>query len=247
MLILANGAFKCGSGWQHDILRGLVPSEQIPDEFQNSKWRNPSLDPDSLPTFLSEGHHVERDFVSKNHIRRFPLAKLLLDDPNVLVCTLTRDLRDVLVSAYHHDRRVGRTDTDDVGEYYWKMGRGRIDAVLGHHRFWNVGHGGVFVGSYERLHANFDAEVRSLASFIGVEADDRKVEKIREDTAFDRGGKTGPGTPLRKGIVGDWQGTLNDAVLEDIERRVTGVSKAPPAAHSRAQPVATSSRNRALG
>jgi hypothetical protein len=239
VLIVANGAFKCGSGWQHQILRRLVPSERIPEEFQNPKWRNPSFDPDRLPTFLPQKHHVKRDFVSKNHIRRSPVARLLLDDPYVLVCTLTRDIRDVLVSAYHHDRRLGRTDTEDIEEYYWKMGRQRIDAVLSHHRFWNVGHGGVFVGSYERLHADFDAEVRSLAAFIGVELEDRKLERIREETAFDKAKKTGPGTHRRKGVVGDWQGTLSPAVLEDLGQRVAGVSEAPGEADSRAPaPVA---------
>jgi hypothetical protein len=226
MLILANGAFKCGSGWQNEILRRLVRPEPIPEEFQNPKWHNSSIDPDRLPAFLSEKHHVERDFVSKNHIHHSPAARLLLDDPHVLVCTLTRDIRDVLVSAYHHDRRLGRTDTEDIEEYYWTMGQQRIDAVLNHHRFWNIGHEGVFVGSYERLHANFDAEVRSLASFIGIEVSDRKVEKIHEQTSFDRVKKTGPGEHRRKGVVGDWRGTLSAAVLDDVGQRTTGMSTA---------------------
>ena len=130
VLIVANGAFKCGSSWQLDIIRQLVPSERIPGEFQDPEWINPSIDPDRLAAFLSKKYHVERDFVSKNHIRCSPRARLLLDDPHVLVCTLTRDLRDVLVSAYHHDRRVGRTEIEDIEEYYWKMGRQAINRVL---------------------------------------------------------------------------------------------------------------------
>jgi hypothetical protein len=189
--------------------------------FRTPICGTPSIDPDRLPTFLSQRHHVDRDFVSKNHLRDPELANLLLDDSHVLVCTITRDLRDVVVSLFHHDRRVGRHTGDDIEEYYWSLGRQRLGGVIRHHRFWNVGRGGVFVGAYEALHANFDAEVRSLASFLGVEVDDRKVEEIREATSFNNVGRVGPGTHHRKGIVGDWQGTLSDAVLEDIGRRVT--------------------------
>ena len=75
------------------------------------------------------------------------------------------------------------------------------------------------MGSYEALHANFDAEVRALASFVGVEVDDRKLERIREATSFDKARKTGLGTHRRKGAVGDWRGTLSAAVLEDIRQQ----------------------------
>jgi hypothetical protein len=136
VLILANGAFKCGSGWQNSILRRLVPSEPITEAFQNPEWRNPSFDPDRLPDLLGTGEHVDRDFVSKNHIQDPELARIPINDPHVRVCNLTRDLRDVLVSAYYHDQRQGRDVGRDITDYYWAPGHGRIDMVINHHRFW---------------------------------------------------------------------------------------------------------------
>ena len=229
MLIVANGAFKCGSTWQCDILRGLVEPEPVPEEFQHPTWSNPSIDPQKLPDFLARRQHVAKNFVSKNHIHSdVKLARALIDDPHVLVFNLTRHIGDVLVSAYHHDVRIGAFSGDTIEEYYWGPGKGRIHGVLNHHRFWNVGHPGVFVGSYEALHTDFATEVQALASFLKVDLDASKLEQIQHKTAFDKIAVTGPGKFRRKGIVGDSQDTLSDEVLKDLRLRTTNLQTPSP-------------------
>jgi hypothetical protein len=217
VLILANGPFQCGSDWQHRIVEQLVDAEPPPAEFQNPGWRAPSFDSNRLGQFLSTRQHVDRGFIARNHIRDPQLKRLLLDDPYVRVLTIIRDLREVVASAYEHDRKRGFAE-GDVEAYYWGRGQERITGVLNHHRLWNVGHAGVFVGSYERLRASFEAEVRSMASFLGVELMNREIEAIRKATPP---GKADAGRgPLGPGMLGDSQSDLSDAILEDLERRV---------------------------
>lgn len=220
MLIVANGAFKCGSTWQFQILTHLVPDlAEVEERFRDARWRNPSIDHSQIASFLAQRRHHDQNFVVKDHIRDLELGLLLIQDPHVLVCNQTRDLRDVLVSAYHHDKRLGRVGDEDANEYYWDRGWKRVEAVLHHHRFWNVGHPGVFVGSYEGLHADFAAEAGSLAAFVGTEANGERIAEIKGLTSRESARASGPGTHFRKGIVGDWKQTLNDDVVVDIAAR----------------------------
>ncbi|MGK2956064.1 MAG: sulfotransferase domain-containing protein [Solirubrobacterales bacterium] len=229
MLIVANGAFKCGSTWQYDILRGLVETEPVPEEFRHPKWSNPSIDLEKLPDFLASGQHVAKNFVSKNHIHSdVKLARALIDDPHVMVFNLTRHLGDVLVSAYHHDVRIGKFSGDTIEEYYWGLGKGRIHGVLNDHRFWNVGHPGVFVGSCEALHTDFATEVQALASFLGLDLDASTLDQVQHETAFEKMADTGPGKHRRKGIVGDSRDILNDEVLKDLRLRTTSFQTRSP-------------------
>jgi hypothetical protein len=221
VLILANGAFACGNSWQHRIVEQLVDAEIPPEEFQDRGWRAPSFDPSRLSQFLSTRQHVDRDFTARNHIRDPQLRSLLLDDPHVRVLTITRDLREVLIQAHEHDRKRGAAD-DSIETYYWRRGRERIRSVLDHHRLWNGGNVGVFVGSYERLRANFEAEVASMASFLGVEADSLRIEAIRKSTSAEElsEGHTPPPPP---GLLGDSQGCPSPAVLAEVERLVASI------------------------
>ena len=133
MLIVSNGAFKSGSTWFHRIASEIVSAERIPDEFQNENWMHQSVEPSLFKKFLDECDVAERDYLSKNHVRDPESRATLLASEHVRVLNITRDLRDVLVSAYFHDRREGRVD-GDIDEYWEGLGGRRIDQVIEHHR-----------------------------------------------------------------------------------------------------------------
>jgi sulfotransferase family protein len=216
MLIVSNGAFKSGSTWLDRIVNQLVRSRPIPREFQNPRWVHQSVTPELFERFLDEVDVSAADYLSKNHIRDERLRAVLLAHEQVRVLNVTRDLRDVLVSAYFHDRREGRAD-GEIAEYWDGLGRRRIQQVITHHRLWNTGHAQVFVTSYEALQASFGAQVEALAAFLGVEG--VNVDDVAAATDFERmrGPATGNGERFhRKGIVGDWQNHLSPRIVAEL-------------------------------
>jgi len=217
MLIVSNGAFKSGSTWFHRIASEIVSAEPIPKEFQNPRWMHQSVEPSLFGRFLDECDVARSDYLTKNHVRDPQSRATLLSHEHVRILNITRDLRDVLVSAYFHDRREGRVD-GDIDEYWGDLGRRRIDQVIEHHRLWNTGHSQVYVTSYEALKASFEAEVEALAAFL--EVDDVNVEKVKLKTDFKsmRKGSKSQHTDRfhRKGIVGDWQNHLSAQVLSEL-------------------------------
>jgi len=218
MLIVSNGAFKSGSTWFHRIAAEIVSAKRIPDEFQNPKWKHQSVEPSLFRRFLDECNVAERDYLSKNHVRDPESRATLLSHEHVRVLNITRDLRDVLVSAYFHDRREGRFK-GGINVYWNTLGRRRINQVMEHHRLWNTGHSQVYVTSYEALKASFEAEVVALAAFLGI--DDVDVEEVKIKTDFQsmrQGSKSSKEKDRfhRKGIVGDWQNHLSERVLSEL-------------------------------
>lgn len=129
MLIVSNGAFKSGSTWLDRLVRHIVRPTQIPDRFQNPNWVNQSVAPNLVEQFLSGVDATEIDYVSKNHVRDGQVRQLLLSYEHVRVVNITRDLRDVLVSAYYHDRREGRAN-GGIAAYWQGLGKRRIQGSL---------------------------------------------------------------------------------------------------------------------
>lgn len=217
MLIVSNGAFKSGSTWLYRIARLLVRPRRIPKEFRDPNLVHESVAREHFERFLASAPVDRVDYVSANHVRDPGAREILLSHENVRVLNITRDLRDVLVSAYFHDRREGRIE-GTIDEYWRDLGRKRIERNIAHHRLWNTGHAQVFVTSYEALHASFEFQVRALAAFLGIEAFD--LEAIRAETNFDRlrsRAKSKTDDPFhRKGIVGDWQNHLTPEIVDEL-------------------------------
>lgn len=220
MLIVCNGAFKSGSTWLYNIVRELTGGEAPPVEYLNPEWRNPSIDPAKLDALLAALRPSD-NFVVKNHFNSREQRDSLLAHPDVRVLNITRDLRDMLVSAYYHVRRVNGYD-GDFTRYYWETGRATMLSVDRYHRLWKVVSPKVYTASYERLHADFGGQVREIAAFLSVPATDEQIARLRGETSLDalrqRYGEAEAGDKFfRKGVVGDWQNHLTPEIKADID------------------------------
>jgi hypothetical protein len=238
MLIVSNAPFKTGSTWLERIVRQMVDSKPetrpIPDRFRNTEWVHRSVRAELFEQFLREVDVAKHDYLSQNHTRDPNARKVLLADDRVRVLNMTRDIRDVLVSAYFHDQRHGRAK-GEIADYWQKLGRRRVQQVLEHHRLWNTGHSQVFVTSYEALQTSFTSQIEALAAFIGL--DDVDPEQLAEATSFSSMRRPGPKPHQRKGIVGDWRNHLSPEILDELAEIVASPSAAPPATDSAAAPA----------
>lgn len=235
MLVLANGAFKSGSTWLYNILRCITSFPAPPEGFLNAEWVNPSIHPNKLAHFLSSSDLSTENYLCKNHLYKKIERDLLLSYPNVLILDIHRDLKDVVVSAYHHWRRT-EGYTADFKTYYWTRGRLVANHVRRGHYLWSSANSPqVYVSSYERLKANFQTEVQAIGQFLGFELSTTDIERIQAETTLERlrekyseAEKAGELPPpcgatsddikfFRKGIVGDWQNHMTPEMVADIE------------------------------
>lgn len=222
MLVICNGAYKSGSTWLFNIVGQLADFSFPPPAYQNREWRNPSIDPAKLKQFIDAVDFADRNYISKQHIAGRRERDLLLATPNLFVLDIERDLRDVVVSAYHHHRRVGRF-VGTIDQFYWTEGRLIAHQVCRYHEVWRGRPDKVFVASYEALHADFVAEVQRIAAFLQLPAPPTLVERIAGETTIDRlrakyGETDRPAEQqfFRKGRVGSWQDCLSAPILEEL-------------------------------
>ena len=226
MLVLSNGAPKCGSTWLFCILRAMTEFPPPPKEYWNPRWEDSpvvhSIDPEKLSRFLKQVDCSSSNYLSKNHFGRKDHRDLLLSCEDVLILDIERDIRDVLVSAYYHFQKLGDQNVS-FDTYYWEKGRRFVRRVIRFHQVWRTNSPRVYTSSYENLKLDFHVETGRIAKFLGIEASARRIEDIERETSFeelrkrsgtwnDRSGR------FRKGTIGDWQRHLDAEMLEDIER-----------------------------
>lgn len=225
MLIIANGAFKSGSTWLYNILRDLTGFTAPPREYLNPTWKNPSLLPETIEPLLkvlkpSDG------FIVKNHFDKPEHRAVLLKHPDVRVFDMTRDLRDVVVSAYYHVRRVDGFE-GDFETYYWGLGRKIVRDVSRYHALWARPSKQIACASYEGLHNDFETEVGRWLAFLNIHVPPEKIAESKKATSLDSlreryGEQNDSDKFFRKGVVGDFQNHMTPkmlADLTDLERR----------------------------
>src|SRR5207248_9998791 len=111
-----------------------------------------------LERFLDEVDYASRDYVFKAHI--FYKRHLLVNRPNVKILNITRDIRDVVVSAFHYERMKGKYTGGEgaFAGYYRTRGRRVVRMVARYNRLW-AATPNTFAASYERLHESFGEEL----------------------------------------------------------------------------------------
>ncbi len=219
MLVVCNGSMKSGSTWIVDIIKAHGMWNKIPDEYRNEKWTNASIDQDKYESFLEHCDYENHHFYCKQHWSTQDKYLQLLDDRNIKVINIYRDLRDVLVSRYFHDLRLRITNSQNVIDYF-KNGKGdiKLKEYIDFHVFWHANEtiAQPHICNYENLQIKFENEVRKLFKFLGVEISDAEVSRLKNVTAFSKRKSTGEGKFFRKGIIGDWKNHLTDEISHEI-------------------------------
>jgi hypothetical protein len=223
VLVVCNGPFKSGSTWLYEIARALVNPESLPAEYAEPSWLPiESIRPRRLRSFLARGDLQDRNLVVKQHLSRPRHVRLLADVPGVLVLDIRRDLRDVVVSSYYHQRSRGRAP-DDFSRFYWTEGRYYANGVANHHRRWR-GHTALTV-VYESLVSDFTTEAGGIAACLGRDVSESQLETIRASVGLtslkDRYATTGVALMesakfFRRGVPGDWKSHLDEEMLADV-------------------------------
>lgn len=226
-LILANGAFKSGSTWLREILLNLQSFKPIPPTYASERYSH-WVDICKLDRFQTDAH-LEGDFLSKSHVYRANQVKSSLKLDSIITLNISRDVRDAVVSAFHHYRRDRRKPYLTFSKYYWSIGRFKALEIAQYNQSWPEDHPRVFFTTYEGLKNSFTNELFRIAEFIGVACTEETVEYIRTTTSLaalrqKKGEQATPeeGRFFRKGVIGDWKGHFGEDELSDLDMVLSG-------------------------
>lgn len=210
--IVGNGAPKTGSTWVVSLISSLPHVSPVPEVFRNPGWSWPSVvdcEARAAAAQLSWGSEV---YYSKQHWRD---ATWLLDVPGVKVVNSFRDIRDVIVSRYHHDIRVKEVPDMPMSDYLRLHGRSRVAEFCTYHERWvsadAATRANYHVVSYEHLSADDVGAAICLARFCGLKLTRDQAEAIVAKHRFGNMKVTGPGAFYRKGKVGAFSDGLTEA------------------------------------
>ena len=230
MIIICNGAFKSGSSWLMNIVRQLTDPVPIEQEWRNPNWSSPSIAPEKLDGFIRAHQDLEGHFVSKNHLASPADRKVLLENGyrNVFVLNITRDIRDVVVSAYYHAVRV-ESYTGPFESFFKERGANVAKRVCAYNELWSARDDRLHISSYERLQLDGINEITAISKFLLLDSDEEKIRQVYEKTRFDAW-KERTGSPhMRKGVIGDWKNHLTESDIGKLRARVPAWAFSPEA------------------
>ncbi|GAB4394852.1 MAG: hypothetical protein Tsb0032_23830 [Kiloniellaceae bacterium] len=227
MLVVSNGAFKCGSTWLFNILMALQKLEWPEAEYlTKGNAKHPAIAARNLGDYLAKGDYESRDVISKNHLEKPEHREMLLARGAVRVFCMTRDSRDVIVSAYYHDMRKKRFD-GSFAQYYWEEGRTILPRLMLYRSTWAAPHPQVETTTFEALKSDFAGEVTRIATLLGLSPDAAMIEKVHQETSLGAlrekyqdapSHRTAEADFFRKGETGDWRNHFDDKILADHDR-----------------------------
>jgi hypothetical protein len=161
MWIIANGAMKSGSTWLFQLFSHTKILARIPAEFQDPGWNNQSVQHKSLKAAAETLTASAEYFSTKQHWRN-KNAHLMSYD-NIRILNIVRDIRDVIVSRYHHDvRKFGFEG--NIQKFLDEKLDFLVEENLEYHSYWigapNLHHRSYYITPYECMLAEYEKAPR---------------------------------------------------------------------------------------
>lgn len=151
------------------------------------------------------------------------LQALLSLFPNAKFVLMVRDVRDIIVSGHVHlKRQHGKAGEEPIEGYASRVARIWAQDIARAQAFMENNPDRCVLVRYEDVHAEPNDAMVSIVNLIGVSPDPTIIDQCVEAASFQnlsKGRKRGQedvGSQFRKGVVGDWRGSLSDAACENI-------------------------------
>jgi hypothetical protein len=225
--IILNGAPKCGSTWLVQLVKCSRAARAVPGEIQRRGWKNSSIDFERIRGMLELVATADDScaYYTKQHWSnpaKHGLEPVLRQD-NIVVCNIYRDTRDMLVSRYFHEKRLGGTQLE-LNAYVEREGMQILARNYKYHSrwlSWALNNRDKYVlTSYEALSDDLskygalflDSILRKFNHFESQDT----LSKWADETHFSRRRKTGRDQFFRKGKAFGWKDDLTTVQSEAI-------------------------------
>lgn len=221
--IILNGAPKCGSTWLTQLVKATKVAQELPEDMQMENWSSSSISPKKISCMLEmlTTRNDEIVYFTKQHWSNPWEAdvKLALQHRNVIVCNIYRDARDMIVSRYFHDKRLGKTSLD-LRAYLDSNLKSLLARSYEYHYRWlnwaekeNNNERYIF-SSYEALSddlAQYGALfLDSILKRVNRTTGQESLVRMAETTHFSKKKNTGDQSFFRKGVAFGWNEYLTD-------------------------------------
>ena len=236
MLIICNGAFKSGSSWLHAIVVELIAIKKInifkvPVKYTNDINSPTTIIESRLNQFIENEEYDLKNYLTKSHFLDDDTLKLNLLD-NIRILSIERDIRDAIVSHFHHIKNNYRLNLS-FSVYYFLLGRYKSYEII----LFNIRCKKYIEDSnffyFSDLKNNFEATVKDIALVIGIiDLSVKELGVIKEKTSLlslreelkkgnskyypsrrDDGWKL-----FREGEIGGWSNYFSNYQLKDINK-----------------------------
>ncbi len=215
MLIIANGTFKSGSTWQRDIIKCFKDFDNIPSRYRNKRTKT-FLNIKRLEEFVTSEFIKQQNCITKTHLYHKKHINILINKPNVYIFMIKRDIRDTIVSHYHHFKNQRRLNIS-FKTYYWLIGRYKALQIIKYNNNWDIEANNVLHSSFEKLKLQFELEVKSFADFLNIPLNNDEIIKIKEDTNINKVKKlSNRKWFFRKGEIGEYGDFFSKKMLKDL-------------------------------
>ncbi len=217
MWIVANGAMKSGSTWIFQLFSLSEAVSQLPKEFQNPGWSNPSVAHGCLRSAAKTMCSSSSVYVTKQHWRN--KNSFLMSLPGIKVFNIIRDIRDVIVSRYYHDvRKFGFQG--DIEKFLNEKLDFLVQENCEYHSYWmdapELHKNSYYITAYEYLLVEYEKAAHDMFAFSGISLTDQQREKTLQRNIFQNKPVTGEGKFFRKGKAFSFSEDLHDGQVERI-------------------------------
>lgn len=244
MLIICNGAFKCGSSWLHAILVELlkiknISLSRIPDDYTNDIYSPTKIIESKLDDFVLKESYEYQNYITKSHFfKRSTLSSPYPDDVKFLF--VEREVKDAIVSHYYHIKNRFQINIS-FRFYYFIIGQYKAYEIhLFNHRckeYFGESH---FI-SYDDLKNRFPDSIQRLCKILDIGSlntfetqrliDETTIESLREksksgESEYYPSKRKDNWKQFRRGKQGDWVNYFSKKQLhqiENIERKGTSL------------------------
>jgi len=222
-LILSNGNFKSGSTWVTAIIHEMFDYRNInfPNGFQNPKHAN-WINRFKINEFLKDNESKIKDtWISKSHIVEKKLIEdILLVQDNIKIINIDRDLKDVLVSHYHHLINAKKIK-GDFKTYFYNWGLYKTKQILDYRRAWRDF--ACLKLKYEDLLLRNKETIKIIADYLNYDLDENQLLQIQKETDIENLRTNLKNKNLneeewffRKGKKGDWKNYFDESMVSKI-------------------------------
>lgn len=226
MLIVSNGAVKSGSTWLFKILKYISSAKSVQDKYQHPTRKRSSILYKDLKNLVNDGKYHNEDIIIKNHFGSIEIRDFLLSEEKIKVFDISRNIKDVTVSAYYYLKEKYSVYNDlSFDKFYWSKGRLIANKVRNHHSVWNSADGvNYYCSSYSKLSTDFESEIKRIASVLNIGIGKEEIVDIKEKTSIDylkendNKESIDSGKFFRKGGVGGWKNHFDTKKIRDIKK-----------------------------
>ena len=235
MLIICNGIFKSGSTWLHAIILEVLKINNInltdvPIKYTNNIDSPTTIIESKFSEFLDNENHIKSNYITKSH---YYLEKTMMRDydSNIHFFFVERDVRDAVVSHYHHLKKK-YTFIRGFNMYYLFIGRLKAFEILNFNRKYIRAFGKDNFFKYSELKNNFEEVVLKISSILNLKLlsseeillikKDTSISKMRSNLSLGKANyystisKDRAGL-IRKGMEGDWINYFSIIQQNDIK------------------------------